>query len=110
MMMSISLRFIPTLMDELEKIILAQKSRGSEISSGSLMTRIKAFIPLMIPLFISAFQRAEELAIAMEVRGYDMNVKRTSYRLLQWKLKDTITITLLLPIGILLFIIKFSGV
>ena len=57
MIMSIALRFIPTLMDELDKIILAQKSRGSEISSGSLMTRIKAFIPLMIPLFISAFQR-----------------------------------------------------
>ena len=58
MIMSIALRFIPTLMDELDKIILAQKSRGSELSSGGLMTRIKAFIPLMIPLFISAFQRA----------------------------------------------------
>ena len=84
MIMSIALRFIPTLMDELDKIILAQKSRGSEISSGSLMTRIKAFIPLMIPLFISAFQRADELAIAMEVRGYDANVQRTSYRKLSW--------------------------
>ena len=84
MIMSIALRFIPTLMDELDKIILAQKSRGSELSSGGLMTRIKAFIPLMIPLFISAFQRAEELAIAMEVRGYDANVNRTSYRKLQW--------------------------
>ena len=56
MIMSIALRFIPTLMDELDKIILAQKSRGSELSSGGLMTRIKAFIPLMIPLFISAFK------------------------------------------------------
>lgn len=56
MMMSIALRFIPTLMDELDKIILAQKSRGSEISSGGVVTRIKAFIPLMIPLFISAFK------------------------------------------------------
>ena len=63
MMMSIALRFIPTLMDELEKIILAQNLEGSEISSGSLITRIRAFIPIMIPLFISAFQRAEELAI-----------------------------------------------
>ena len=53
------------------------------------MTRIKAFIPLMIPLFISAFQRAEELAIAMEVRGYDANVNRTSYRKLQWHIGDT---------------------
>lgn len=74
------------------------------------MTRIKAFIPLMVPLFISAFQRAEELAIAMEVRGYDMNVKRTSYRLLHWRLKDTITLILLIPIGLILFIIKYSGV
>ena len=56
MIMSIALRFIPTLMDELDKIILAQKSRGSELSSGGLMTRIKAFIPLMIPLFISLFK------------------------------------------------------
>jgi hypothetical protein len=54
-------------MNELDKIILAQKSRGSEISSGGLINRIKAFIPLLIPLFISAFQRAEDLAIAMEV-------------------------------------------
>ena len=110
MMMSIALRFIPTLMDELEKIILAQKSRGSEISSGSIVTRIKSFIPLMIPLFISAFQRAEELAIAMEVRGYDMNVKRTSYRLLHWRLRDTFALLTLIPIAIILYIIKFSGV
>ena len=110
MMMSIALRFIPTLMDELEKIILAQKSRGSEISSGSLITRIRAFIPIMIPLFISAFQRAEELAIAMEVRGYDINIKRTSYRLLHWQYKDTLTVLLLIPIATILFILKFSGV
>ena len=110
MMMSIALRFIPTLMDELEKIILAQKSRGSEISSGGLITRIRAFIPIMIPLFISAFQRAEELAIAMEVRGYDINIKRTSYRLLHWQYKDTITVLLLIPIATILFILKFSGV
>ena len=57
-------------MNELDKIILAQKSRGSEISSGSIANRIKAFVPLLIPLFVSAFQRAEDLAIAMEVRGY----------------------------------------
>ena len=110
MMMSIALRFIPTLMDELEKIILAQKSRGSEISSGSLITRIRAFIPIMIPLFISAFQRAEELAIAMEVRGNDINIKRTSYRLLHWQYKDTLTVLLLIPIATILFILKFSGV
>ncbi|GGG90913.1 energy-coupling factor transporter transmembrane protein EcfT [Staphylococcus pragensis] len=110
MIMSIALRFIPTLMDELDKIILAQKSRGSEISSGNLTTRIKAFIPLMIPLFISAFQRAEELAIAMEVRGYDANIKRTSYRKLQWSLRDTICLLSIVPIAIVLFILKYIGV
>lgn len=108
--MSIALRFIPTLMDELDKIILAQKSRGSEISSGSLMTRIKAFIPLMIPLFISAFQRADELAIAMEVRGYDANVQRTSYRKLSWHKRDTLSLFSLIPIGMILFILKYMGV
>lgn len=110
MMMSIALRFIPTLMDELDKIILAQKSRGSEISSGGLVTRIQAFVPLLIPLFISAFQRAEELAIAMEVRGYDAHAERTSYRMLQWRLRDTCTLLLLIPILAILLLIKFFGV
>lgn len=110
MIMSIALRFIPTLMDELDKIILAQKSRGSEISSGSIVTRFKAFIPLLIPLFISAFQRAEELAIAMEVRGYNADVKRTSYRKLQWQAKDTFALLLLIPIALILFGLKYTGV
>lgn len=110
MMMSIALRFIPTLMNELDKIILAQKSRGSEISSGGLINRIKAFIPLLIPLFISAFQRAEDLAIAMEVRGYDTQKIRTSYRRLEWQFKDTITLILIIPIAIILFGFKYLGV
>ena len=110
MIMSIALRFIPTLMDELDKIILAQKSRGSELSSGGLMTRIKAFIPLMIPLFISTFQRAEELAIAMEVRGYDANVNRTSYRKLQWHIGDTMCLISIIPIAIVLLVLKYIGV
>ena len=110
MIMSIALRFIPTLMDELDKIILAQKSRGSEISSGNIATRIKSFIPLLVPLFISAFQRAEELAVAMEVRGYDANVKRTSYRQLKWQLRDTLSLIMIIPIAIILFVLKYSGV
>ncbi|MCH8647450.1 energy-coupling factor transporter transmembrane protein EcfT [Staphylococcus lugdunensis] len=110
MIMSIALRFIPTLMDELDKIILAQKSRGSEISSGGIFARIKAFVPLMIPLFVSAFQRAEDLAIAMEVRGYDANVQRTSYRTLQWQIKDTIVILAMIPIAGLMFVLKLIGV
>ncbi|MGJ7587489.1 energy-coupling factor transporter transmembrane component T family protein [Staphylococcus shinii] len=110
MMMSIALRFIPTLMNELDKIILAQKSRGSEISSGSIINRVKAFVPLLIPLFISAFQRAEDLAIAMEVRGYDTKKQRTNYRKLQWQVKDSLTLLLLLPISVVLFVLKFMGV
>ncbi|MBI5974678.1 energy-coupling factor transporter transmembrane component T family protein [Staphylococcus canis] len=107
MMMSIALRFIPTLMEELDKIMLSQKSRGSDISSGSLAKRIKAFVPLLIPLFISAFQRAEELAVAMEVRGYDANSKRTSYRTLEWSTKDTIAVLTIIPIGVISVLIKF---
>ena len=110
MMMSIALRFIPTLMNELDKIILAQKSRGSEISSGGLINRIKAFIPLLIPLFISAFQRAEDLAIAMEVRGYDTKKQRTSYRKLQWRWTDVLVLILLIPIAVILFVLKYIGV
>ncbi|WP_251518053.1 MULTISPECIES: energy-coupling factor transporter transmembrane component T family protein [Staphylococcus] len=110
LMMSIALRFIPTLMDELDKIIFAQKSRGSEMSSGSILNRIKAYIPLLIPLFISSFQRAEDLAIAMEVRGYDANSQRTSYRQLHWHMKDTISIILLIPIAGILIGLKLLGV
>ncbi|WP_436962899.1 energy-coupling factor transporter transmembrane component T family protein [Staphylococcus succinus] len=110
MMMSIALRFIPTLMNELDKIILAQKSRGSEISYGGLANRIKAFIPLLIPLFISAFQRAEDLAIAMEVRGYETNKQRTSYRKLKWQWPDSLLLVLLSPIIVILFALKLIGV
>ncbi|MCI2803419.1 energy-coupling factor transporter transmembrane component T family protein [Staphylococcus pettenkoferi] len=110
LMMSIALRFIPTLMEELDKIILAQKSRGSEISSGSLITRLRAFVPLLIPLFISAFQRAEDLAIAMEVRGYDVDRERTNYRRLHWKFKDTCFLLSIIPIALILFGLKYLGV
>ncbi|MGV3244555.1 energy-coupling factor transporter transmembrane component T family protein [Staphylococcus sp. 11261D007BR] len=106
MMMSIALRFIPTLMEELDKIILSQKSRGSDISSGSIGQRIKAFVPLLIPLFISAFQRAEELATAMEVRGYDAQKKRTNYRTLKWEWKDTLAVVLVIPIGVISILVK----
>ena len=70
MMMSTALRFIPTLMDETHKIMNAQKSRGADFSSGSLINRVKALIPILIPLFVSAFRHADELATAMECRCY----------------------------------------
>ncbi|HBJ19206.1 MAG TPA: transporter [Clostridiales bacterium] len=77
MMMTIALRFIPTLVEETEKIMNAQKSRGADFSSGNLIKRAKSLIPLLIPLFASAFKRAEELAVAMECRCYRVDKKRT---------------------------------
>ncbi|WP_460994593.1 energy-coupling factor transporter transmembrane component T, partial [Staphylococcus aureus] len=74
----------------------SEEYKRQEISSGNIATRIKSFIPLLVPLFISAFQRAEELAVAMEVRGYDANVKRTSYRQLKWQLRDTLYLIMII--------------
>ncbi|WP_369903401.1 energy-coupling factor transporter transmembrane protein EcfT [Bacillus manliponensis] len=92
LMMSISLRFIPTLMEETSKIMKAQASRGIDFAGGPLKERVKAIISLLVPLFISAFKRAEDLAIAMEARGYQSGEGRTKFRQLQWKMLDTLTI------------------
>lgn len=89
LMMSISLRFIPTLMEETEKIMKAQTARGVEFSTGSIMNRVKAIIPLLVPLFVSAFKRAEDLALAMEARGYRGGEGRTKLRKPEWKSGDT---------------------
>lgn len=103
LMMSISLRFIPTLMQETDKIMKAQIARGVEFTSGPLKERVKAIVPLLIPLFISSFKRAEELAIAMEARGYRGGEGRTKYRQLKWKLSDTSMILILGLITLFLF-------
>ena len=84
MMMSIALRFIPTLIQETDKIISAQKARGADFDSGNLIQKAKALIPILIPLFISSFRRAEELAIAMECRCYHGDEGRTSLRQLRY--------------------------
>jgi len=106
LMMSISLRFIPTLMEETDKIMKAQIARGVEFDSGPLRTRIKSVIPLLIPLFVSAFKRAEELAIAMEARGYRGGEGRTKYRQLSWRPVDTVQILLLVLLTILLILLR----
>lgn len=80
MMMSIALRFIPTLLEETEKIIMAQKARGADFESGNLLRRAGALIPILVPLFISSFRRADELATAMECRCYRGNKDRTSLK------------------------------
>ena len=103
LMMSISLRFIPTLMDETDKIMKAQMARGSDLSTGPIKDRIKAVVPLLVPLFVSAFKRAEDLATAMEVRGYKGGEGRTRYRQLAWHVRDTIALASLLALAGVLF-------
>ena len=88
MMMTIALRFIPTLVEETEKIMNAQKSRGADFTSGGLLKRAKALIPILIPLFVSSFKRAEELATAMECRCYRGDVNRTKLVKLTFRVKD----------------------
>ncbi len=88
MMMSIALRFIPTLIEETDKIMSAQRSRGADFDSGNLIQRAKALIPLLVPLFISAFRRADELATAMECRCYHGGEGRTRMKQLQYRASD----------------------
>lgn len=88
MMMTIALRFIPTLIEETEKIMNAQKSRGADFSSGSLIKRAKALIPIIIPLFVSSFKRADELAVAMECRCYRGDKNRTKLVKLEFRGRD----------------------
>ena len=88
MMMTIALRFIPTLIEETEKIMNAQKSRGADFTSGGIIKRAKALIPILIPLFVSSFKRAEELATAMECRCYRGDVNRTKLVKLTLRFKD----------------------
>ena len=88
MMMCIALRFIPTLIEETDKIMSAQKARGADFESGSIVDRAKALVPILVPLFISAFRRADELATAMECRCYHGGDGRTKMKLLRYRLWD----------------------
>ena len=88
MMMCIALRFIPTLIEETDKIMSAQKARGADFENGTLMERAKALIPILVPLFIGAFRRADELATAMECRCYQGGEGRTKMKLLRYHLGD----------------------
>lgn len=88
MMMSIALRFIPILMEELDKIMKAQTARGADFESGNLIERIKALVPILVPLFVSAFRRANDLAMAMEARCYRGGAGRTKMKPLTYKRTD----------------------
>lgn len=105
LMMSIALRFIPTLLDEADRIIKTQKARGVDFGSGSLYKRAISITSIIIPLFISSFKRAEELAIAMEARGYRGGDKRSSYKVFLFTWRDRLfSIVLLLLVCIILFL------
>jgi energy-coupling factor transport system permease protein len=106
LMMSISLRFIPTLMEETEKIMKAQAARGVDFSGGSFSERVKAIVSLLVPLFINSFKRAEELATAMEARGYRGGEGRTKFRLLTWKWMDTSFLVSVVLLAIVLFVLR----
>ena len=90
MMMSIALRFIPTLIEETDKIMNAQKARGAQLDTGKMLDRVKALVPVLIPLFISAFRRADELATAMECRCYRGGTGRTRLKVLRCEKQDYI--------------------
>lgn len=91
MMMTIALRFIPTLVEETEKIMQAQAARGADFESGNLVERAKAMIPLLVPLFLNAFKRADELAMAMEARCYHGGENRTRLKALKYGTRDAVT-------------------
>ncbi len=96
MMMTIALRFIPTLIEETEKIMSAQKARGADLESGSIISRAKALMPILIPLFVSAIKRAGELATAMESRCYNNGVGRTRMKVLKAQKRDYMALIVML--------------
>ena len=106
LMLSMSLRFVPTLMDDTSRIMNAQRARGVDFNQGSLMTRIKAVIPILIPLFAASFKRADALAIAMEAKGYQGGDSRSKYRQLNWQFRDSLSILTLLGLAVLMFLLK----
>ena len=107
MMMTIALRFVPTLMDESDKIRNAQMSRGADFESGNIFRRVKSMIPILIPLFVSSFRKADELAIAMESRCYHGGDGRTRMKQLKFRKEDlfAILITLLFVAALIVLLI-----
>lgn len=110
MTLSIALRFIPTLIDETNRIIKAQSSRGVDFNHGGFIKRFRAIFALIVPLFVSAINRSEELSDAMEARGYDPYAKRTRYRKLSFKWIDLLAFVLVAALfGFLLFLVIHDG-
>lgn len=101
MMMTIALRFIPTLLEETDKIMKAQMARGADFESGNIIQRAKALVPLLVPLFISAFRRADELAMAMESRCYRGGDNRTRMKVLKVQPRDYVALLFTLVLMII---------
>ena len=110
MMMTIALRFIPTLIEETNKIISAQKARGADFSNGSLLKRAKSLIPILVPLFISSFRRADELAVAMECRCYRGGEGRTKLHILKYKISDAILISVFVLLLAAIILINYFDI
>lgn len=106
LMLSMSLRFVPTLMDDTTRIMNAQRARGVDFNEGNLIQKVNSVIPILIPLFASSFKRADALATAMEARGYQGGEGRTKYRVLEWKLPDTCAVIVMILLGVTLYILK----
>ena len=109
MMMSIALRFIPLLIEETDKIMSAQRARGADFESGNLLQRAKSLIPLLVPLFISAFRRADELAVAMECRCYHGGEGRTRLRQLRYATRDWAVLAFFLAVALLVWVLGRFG-
>lgn len=109
MMMCIALRFIPTLIEETDKIMSAQKARGADFETGKLMDRVRALVPILVPLFISALRRADELATAMECRCYQGDEGRTKMKLLRYQRRDFYGFFICAALIIGVFILKKFG-
>ena len=106
MMMSIALRFIPILMDETDKIIRAQEARGADFDSGGIIKKAKALVPLLVPLFVAAFRRANDLAMAMEARGYHGGEGRTKMKPLVYKTRDYVSYLLFVLYLVVMFLTR----
>ncbi|HEM3702289.1 TPA: energy-coupling factor transporter transmembrane protein EcfT [Streptococcus suis] len=106
LMLSMSLRFVPTLMDDTTRIMNAQRARGVDFNEGNLIQKVKSVIPILIPLFASSFKRADALATAMEARGYQGGEGRTKYRILAWKWADSLAILVMIILAGALYLLK----
>lgn len=106
LMISLALRFVPTLMDETIAIMNAQRARGVDFSDGGLFKRVKSLVPVLIPLFVNTFSRAGDLAVAMESRGYNGDEPRTRYRILNWHRRDTGALCVMAVLTVILVLVR----